>query len=113
MASSQPHWFTPRLKRFVGRDERLPVGSHTAKALIAPRPLLNTQGAHDGLANPVGTRKTFEAAQTIFELLGVPENQPVHWRPGGHGQMEEDWLALFDFCDRVFFGNTPAHRFNN
>jgi hypothetical protein len=27
--------------------------------------------------------------------------------------MEEDWLALFDFCDRVFFGNTPARRFNN
>lgn len=113
MTSSQPHWFTPRLKEFVGRDERLPFGSHTAKALIAPRRLLNTQGAHDGLANPVGTRKTFEAAQTIFELMGVPENQAVHWRPGGHGQLEEDWLALFDFCDRVFFGKATARRFNN
>jgi hypothetical protein len=71
LASSQPHRFTPRLKRFASRDERLPVGSHTAKALIAPRPLLNTQGAHDGLANPVGTRKTFEAAQRLFGNQGI------------------------------------------
>ncbi len=113
MTSLHPHWFTSRLGEFIGHEDRLPFGSHTAKALIAPRPLLNTQGAHDGLANRVGTRKTFEAAQTVFELLGVPENQAVHWRPGGHGQLKEDWLALFDFCGRVFFSRTPVRQFNN
>ncbi len=113
MVSSHPHWFSPRLGDFIGLDDRLPFGSHTAKALVAPRGLLNTLGVHDGLANPVGTRRTFEAAQAVFEVLGVPANQAVHWRPGGHGQIEEDWSALFDFCDRLFFGRPSARRFNN
>lgn len=113
MTSSQPHWFTPRLTEFIGRDERLPVGSHTAKALIAARALFNSQGSDDSLSNPVGTRKTFEAAQRVFDLLGVPDHQTIHWRPGGHGQLREDWLALFDFADRVFFGKESGRRFEN
>ena len=113
MVSSHPHWFTPRLGDFIGLEDRLPFGSHTAKALVAPRGLLNTLGVHDGLSNPVGTRRTFEAAQEVFEMLGVPDNQAVHWRPGGHGQIEDDWSALFDFCDRLFFGRPSARRFNN
>jgi len=113
MARNHNYWFTRRLYEFVDQAERLPFDSHTAKALIAPRGLLNTQGADDPLANPVGTRATFEAAQEIFELLGVPENQGVHWRPGGHGQLKEDWLALFDFGDRLFFGLPAERRFDH
>ena len=113
MTKQHPHWFTERIRKFIGYDDRLPIGSHTAKALIAPRGLINTQGADDPLANPVGTRRTFDAAQEVFELLRIPENQAIHWRPGGHGQTKVDWLALFDFCDRVFFGKEPERRFNN
>ena len=113
MTDQQPHWFTPRLRGFIGMDDRLPVGSHTAKALIAPRALFNTQGADDTLSNPIGTRRSFDAAQEVFELLGVPQNQAIHWRPGGHGQTEVDWAALLDFCDRVFFGKTSDRQFNN
>lgn len=113
MTQEQPHWFTSRLTDFVGQEHRLPIGSHTAKALIAPRALLNTQGADDSLANPAGTRLTFEAAQKVFELLGVPERQAVHWRPGGHGQLQQDWLALFDFSDQVLFGKSSDRVFNN
>lgn len=105
----QPHWFGPGLRQFSGREERLPVDGHTAKALIAPRPLLNTHGRDDGLANPRGTQATFQAAQVVYEWLGKPGNQGLHWRPGGHGQLLEDWLALFDFCDRHFF-QKPARR---
>ena len=113
MTALHPHWFVPRLAGFAGLEDRLPFGSHTAKALIAPRALLNTQGADDRLANPVGTRKTFEAAQAVFDLLGAPDRQAVHWRPGGHGQLEEDWQALLDFCDRVFYGKSTSRRFDN
>lgn len=113
MSESQPHWMSPRLLEFAGLDDRLPFGSHTAKALIAPRALLNTQGADDPLANPVGTRLSFDEALRVFELLGAAEKQAVHWRPGGHGQTREDWSALFDFCDRVLFGKDSGRRFNN
>lgn len=113
MTGAQPHWFTPRLREFVGFDDRLPVGGHTAKALIAPRALFNSQGWDDSLSNPVGTRKTYDAAQQVFALLGVPDRQAIHWRAGEHGQFPEDWLALFDFADRVFFGKDSGRRFGN
>ena len=108
MTGSQPHWFTSRLTAFKGLEERLPFGSHTAKALIAPRGLFNTQGRDDGLSNPVGTQATFEAAQVVFDWLAAKENQGLHWRPGGHMQSLEDWLALLDFCDRYYFGKPSA-----
>ena len=104
MMRNHPYWFTKRLGDFVDRADRLPVDSHTAKALIAPRGLLNTQGADDDLANPAGTKESFAAAQKIFDLLGVPDHQAIHWRTGGHGQLREDWLALFDFSERLFAG---------
>lgn len=113
MTGSQPHWFTRRLTEFIGQERRLPVGSHTAKALIAPRGLLNTQGLDDALGNPVGTRMSFDAAQQVFDLLGVSEHQAVHWRPGGHGQLREDWAALFDFADQVLRGKRAERTFNN
>lgn len=108
MTGSQSHWFTKRLTAFNGLEERLPFGSHTAKALIAPRGLFNTQGRDDGLANPVGTQASFEAAQVVFEWLDAARNQGLHWRPGGHMQGLEDWLALLDFCDRYFFGTAST-----
>lgn len=109
MREVRPYWFGPNLYAFAGKEDRLPVDGHTAKAVIAPRAVFNTHGRDDVVANPLGTQATFEAAQVVFEWLGVPENQGLHWRPGGHGQMEEDWLALFDFCDRHFFGE-PVDR---
>ena len=108
MMGSQPHWFTERLTSFKGLDERLPFGSHTAKALIAPRGLFNTNGRDDALANPVGTQASFEAAQVVFDWLEAGENQGLHWRPGGHMQGLEDWLALLDFCDRYYFGKKSS-----
>jgi len=112
MAKNHSYWFTERLSEFVDDSARLPFDSHTAKALIAPRGLFNSLGADDPLSNPRGTQATFEGAQQVFDLLGVPENQGVHWRPGGHGQLKEDWLALFDFSDRLFFGVPTERRFD-
>ena len=34
---------------------------------IAPRPLLNTHGRDDAIANPLGTQATFQAAQAIYD----------------------------------------------
>lgn len=112
MVEAHAYWFGERLSGFVDDADRLPFDSHTAKALIAPRGLFNTLGSDDALSNPLGTRATFDAAQRVFELLGVPENQGVHWRPGGHGQLKQDWLALFDFGDRLFFGIPTERRFD-
>lgn len=103
------HWWSPHLFQFADHVERLPFDAHFAKALIAPRALLNTHAREDYWANPYGTYLTYLAAQPVFEWLGVGAHQAVHWRPGGHNQAEPDWLALFDYCDMVFFGKETPH----
>ena len=103
-----PHWWTPNYYKFAEHEDKLPFDAHTAKALIAPRALLNTHATEDYWANPYGTKVTSLAAQEVFKWLGIPEREALHWRVGGHQQKLEDWLILLDFADWLFFGK-PRH----
>ena len=108
------YFWVPRLFSFTGREDRLPFDAHFAKALIAPRVFLNTYAREDYGPNPYGAYLTHLAAQPVFKLLGVEENCLIHWRDGSdHGQNEEDWLTLFDVCDKVFFGKETTRTFND
>jgi hypothetical protein len=109
--SRHAHWWSPRLMAFVEHEERLPFDAHTLRAAVAPRSLLNTHARHDWWANPYGTALAHLAAQPVFEWLGAGELQVLHWRDGGHAQDEEDWQALFDFCDWLFFGKATERAF--
>jgi len=109
-----PHFWVPRIFSFVGREDRLPFDAHYAKALIAPRVLLNTHVRGDYGANPYGTYLTFLAARPVFNLLKVGQNCLIHWRDGSdHNQSEEDWLTLFELCDKVFFGKDMSRQLND
>lgn len=107
-----PHWWTPGFYEFAGLTEKLPFDAHTLKAIIAPRALLNTHARHDFWANPYGTYLTYLGAQPVFEWLGVPENQAIHWRDGGHQQDSTDWMALFEFGDFIFRGNALSGNYH-
>ena len=107
-----PHWWVGRHFEFDGKEDRLPFDAHTAKALVAPRALLNAHARQDYWANPYGTELTARAADVVFEWLGAKGKQGLHWRDGGHAQGEEDWLALLDFADQQFFGKKPARSFS-
>ena len=108
------YFWVPRLFSFTGREDRMPFDAHFAKALIAPRVFLNTYAREDYSPNPYGAYLTHLAAQSVFKLLGVEENCLIHWRDGSdHNQTEEDWLALFDVCDKGFFGKEINRRFND
>ncbi len=106
------YWWVNRIFDFVENDSKLPFDSHFHKALIAPRALLNPHARQDYWANPYGTYLTYLAAQKVFDWMGVPEHNAIHWREGGHGQLEEDWLALFDYCDKLFFNKSTKRVFN-
>ena len=86
----------------------MPFDSHFQKALIAPRGLINPHSRVDYHANPYGTYLTYLAADVVYQWMGAQGNQGVHWRNGPHNQNEEDWLALFEFCDQYFFGKKSA-----
>ncbi len=107
-----PHWWPDRWYTLKDHINKVPFDTHFAKALIAPRALFNTHARHDFWANPYGTQLTYLAAQPVFELYGVPENNGIHWRDGGHAQGEEDWLALFDYCDQIFYKKPSVRKFN-
>lgn len=85
-------------------EDRLPFDMHFAKALIAPRALITTEGLGDVWANTFGTQITWRAAQEVFDFLGIPEKNALHFREGKHEFQATDWLAIVDFCDEMFFG---------
>ncbi len=92
------------------RDEdRLPFDMHFAKALIAPRAIITTDGLGDTWANPFGTQVTWRAAQEVFDFLGVPGHNALHFREGKHEFQAADWRAIADFCDEIFFGKVSVN----
>jgi len=105
------YWFHPQLRTFAGKIDRLPFDQHFLKALVAPRALLSTDALGDKWANPLGTQVTYQAAQEVFDFLGVPEKNGLHFREGGHDQNAEDWRALIDFADEQFFGKKTDRDF--
>lgn len=108
--NDKPHWYHERLRWFGMQEERLPFDQHFLKALIAPRALLCTESFDDEFANPLGSLATSVAAQPVFEFLGVPEKNGVHFRRGGHSTDAEDWARLLGFAEWQFFGKEPANK---
>ena len=106
------YWFHPRLREFVGKENRLPFDQHYLKALVAPRALISLDALGDLWANPLGTQQTYRAAQVVFDFFGAGERNGIHFRQGGHAQNEEDWRALVDFADKVFFNKKVERKFN-
>lgn len=90
-------------------ENRLPFDLHFAKALIAPRALISTDGLRDVWANTFGTQITWRAAQEVFDFLGVPEKNAMHFREGTHEFQKIDWLAILDFCDEMFYGRQTVN----
>ena len=111
--SKHKHWFHPRYFQFADNEDRLPFDAHFAKALIAPRALVNCHSRQDYWANPYGTELTHRAAAVVFEWLGAGDRIALHWRDGGHDQNQEDWAALLDFADHYFFDKRTDREFNN
>ncbi len=46
-----PHWFDDVFKKFVHREDRLPIDQHLLMCLVAPRPIFDTEGLQDKWSN--------------------------------------------------------------
>ena len=104
-----PHWFAPELATFGGQEppypvtneKHLPFDLHYLKALVAPRVLYTNEGTEDVWANTHGSVLTRQAAQPVFDLLGVPGNNVQTIRDGGHGFDARDWRRALDVANRL------------
>lgn len=108
-----PNWFDDVYATFADREDRLPIDQHLLIAMVAPRPVLVTNGADDLRADPPASLRAVEAAAAVYELLGAPAimrgedgrptlDGPLSWheRPDGHSLEPRDWTTFMDFADR-------------
>lgn len=107
-----PYWFGPRLWDYLGREKELPFDQHFLKALVAPRPLISTEGLDDLWSNPSGTWQTHLAAREVYRFLGVENRIAASYRPGGHDHNPTDWRSLLDFMAWQLCGREPTQRFD-
>lgn len=106
-------WFKEDFGEFAGQEDRLPFDQHFLRALVAPRPVLATEALDDAWANLLGTQAAWEAAQPVFDWLGAPQANAVHFREGAHAQLAEDFACLLDFADWHLKGAPWPQRLNN
>lgn len=104
MELKYPNWFSPQLRQFRGRIEKLPFDQHWFLALCAPRPFLALEGDTDTISLPAAVQASFRAAEPAYALLGASGRLGVHYSRHGHAFTEEDWTALLNFADRHLLG---------
>jgi hypothetical protein len=105
-------WTRSDFEQWAGKEADLPFDQHFLMGLVAPRPVLRTEGTGDDWANPQGTCAAFLATQPVYDFLGVPDANGIHVREGGHYQGEEDIDALREFADWHLYGVAPSRDFH-
>jgi pimeloyl-ACP methyl ester carboxylesterase len=99
-----PDWFSPRLRFFCGREDRLPVDGNLLLAAIAPRPCLMVSGYNDEVSNDWGDEQSQHSALKVYQLLGAADKLGIYRVPGFHGA--NDMEVCLDFLD-MQFGRSP------
>lgn len=97
-----PHWFHPRLRFFIGREDKLPFDQNSLFALIAPRGALLTSAYTESANSALGFEQNFRSLQSVYTFLGAPQNVGLRFRPGIHATTVGDIEAYLDFTDAVF-----------
>ncbi|MBL7736370.1 MAG: alpha/beta fold hydrolase [Chitinophagaceae bacterium] len=102
LACAQPSWLHPRLRFFVGREDKLPVDQHFFMALIAPRALMLSAAYNESAANPLGIEEAYRVTRKVYKFLGAERNIAIRFRDGLHGTRAGDIEEYIDFFDYVF-----------
>ncbi len=102
---SFPLWFTPRLRFFSGREDRLPVDGNLLMALVAPRSCLVLWGDNDEVSQSWGMEHSVKSAAKAYAFLGKPDALSTMHIPGYHGA--NDVTRSMDWLD-IQFGKSQA-----
>lgn len=102
LGPAQPSWLHPRLRFFVGREDKLPTDQNHFMALIAPRGLMLSTATEEGASNPWGIEQAYHSAKEAYKHLSADDQIALRYRNGLHGTNAEDIEAYVDFFDYVF-----------
>ncbi len=97
-----PDWLHPRLRFFVGREDKLPIDQHELIACIAPRACLVSTAMNDNVESTWAIQETYISVKRVYDLLGADERLGIRWRYGTHGTQAEDIEAYLDWLDTQF-----------
>jgi endo-1,4-beta-xylanase len=109
---NSPYWYVARFGQFVNQVTRLPYDQHAMMALVAPRPLIATQGRYDYWTNPRGTSISWRAAETVFDYLGLSGKIGIVWDDVAHELTAKHVTTMLDFADLQFAGTPSADDFH-
>ncbi len=102
LSAAQPSWLHPRLRFFIGREQKLPVDQNLFMALVAPRGLMLSTAITEGAGNPWGIEQAYGSAQKVYKFLNAQDNLAIRFRNGEHGTSARDIEDYIDFFDYVF-----------
>lgn len=102
LSTGQPSWLHPRLRFFIGRENKLPIDQNHFMALIAPRGLMLSTAITEGAGNPWGIEQAYGSAQKVYKFLNAQDNLAIRFRNGEHGTGARDIEDYIDFFDYVF-----------
>ena len=97
-----PYWLHPRLRFFVGRENKLPVDQNLLMALVAPRGLMLTSSVFEDQGNPWGIEQAYLSAKKAYDFLGAADKIALDLRHGLHAPAARDIERYLDFFDYVF-----------
>lgn len=97
-----PYWFHPRLRFFIGREQKLPADQNHLMALVAPRGLMLSTAITESEGDPWGIEQVYTAMKPVYDFLNAEDNLAIIYRYGEHGTNAKDIEGYCDFFDYVF-----------
>jgi len=107
-----PNWFSPHLHQFIGHQDQLPFDNSWLLALCAPRPLIALEGEHDQNVSHNGVRQSMISARPVYAVFNVTNKMGVNWAVRPHGEVQDDWDAMFAFADKWLFDKPVTRAFD-
>ncbi|MFC2087414.1 dienelactone hydrolase family protein [Bacteroidota bacterium] len=103
LCCNRPSWFHPRLRFFLGRENKLPVDQNSLMALIAPRGLMLTSAINEQDCNPWGIEQAYHVTRPVYEFLNAEDQIAIYLRHNSrHGIGPKHVETYIDFFDFVF-----------
>lgn len=100
------YWNNPRMRFFIGRENKLPFDSHYLLSLMAPRACLLGTGEHDKVGEAWGDQQSYLAVNEVYKLLDQEQRLGFYASPGGHEETPAMTTDYLDWLD-MQFGKKP------